>query len=436
MRAFCILVLAVSALAAPLRAGAQAQQPSAVIAEIHQAGSTRFADAQVAAASGLQPGDAVTRDQLQVAADRLAQLGIFSKVNYRFTTTGDKANKIVLEFQLADAPLVPVTFDNLPWFSDEELSATIRQQLPFFDGSAPKDGALLDTISAAISQLLEARGISGRLQHTVLARPESNDMTVQFHLDGPTPTIAALDYGDTLARTSSNLAERKNDLLNKPFSRFSIELFEFEQIRPLYLSTGNLRVNFAAPVAHIAGNPSQAPASNVSVQLPIDPGPVFHLSKLSWDGNHALDATALSALATVQPGELADGMKLQDLWQRVEDEYSHNGYIDAHVEPQPQFDDAAATVSYRVAITEGPQYHMGALVLTGLSPAAEGALRAAWQLAPGKVFDGAYVNNMFVRLEKPSSQIFGAIPLHYEKMGHFLRINEPAHTVDVLIDFQ
>jgi outer membrane protein assembly factor BamA len=436
MRQLCILVLAVSALAAPLRAGAQAQQPSAVIAEIHQAGSTRFADAQVAAASGLQPGDAVTRDQLQLAADRLAQLGIFSKVNYSFTISGDKANKIVLQFQLADAPLVPVTFDNLPWFTDEELSATIRQQLPFFDGGAPKDGALLDTISAAVSQLLEARGISGRLQRSVLARPENNDMTVQFHLDGPTPTIASLEYGDTLARTSSNLAERKNDLLNKPFSRFSIELFEFEQIRPLYLSTGNLRVNFAAPVAHITGNPSPAPAANVSVQLPIDPGPVYHLSKLNWDGNRALDTTALSALATVQPGELADGMKLQDLWQRVENEYSHNGYIDAHVEAQPQFDDAAATVSYRVAITEGPQYHMGGLVLTGLSPAAEGALRAAWQLAPEKVFDGTYVNNMFARLEKPSSQIFGSIPLHYEKMGHFLRINEPAHTVDVLIDFQ
>ena len=94
----------------------------------------------------------------------------------------------------------------------------------------------------------------------------------------------------------------------------------------------------------------------MSVQLPIDPGPVFHLSKLNWDGNHALEPQPLwAARATVQPGELADGMKLQDFWHRVENEYSHNGYIDAHVEAQPQFDDAAATVSYRVTITEGPQ---------------------------------------------------------------------------------
>jgi len=432
MRALCILVLAISALAAPLRAPAQAP-PSSVIAEIHQTGSTHYGDAQVAAASGLKLGDTVTREQLQAAADRLAQLGIFSRVNYRFTTRGDQ---IVLEFQLADAPLVPATFDNFPWFSDAELSAAIRQELPFFDGSVPPDGALLDTITAAISKLLQAHGISGSVEHILLAQPESDDMTVRFHINGPNITIASLDYGDTLAQASTELTARKTDLLNKPFSRFAIELFEFEHVRPLYLATGNLRVSFAAPVAHFTGDPNQPLPSSVSVQLPIDPGPIFHLSGLSWDGNRALDSTALSALATTKPGDLADGMQLAALWQRVESAYAHNGYINAHADPQPQFDNAAATVSYRVAITEGQQYRMGGLVLTGLSPTAEGVLRAVWQLAPGKTFDGAYVDSMFVKLEKPSSEIFGALPLHYEKLGHFLRVDETSHTVDVLIDFQ
>ncbi len=244
-------------------------------------------------------------------------------------------------------------------------------------------------------------------------------MTVQFHLNGPSLTIASLDYGDTLAQTSTWLAERKNDLLNKPFSRFSIELFEFEQVRPLYLSTGNLRVQFSAPVVRFAGGPKPPPASKVSVQIPIDPGPVFHLSGFTWDGNRALDAAALSSLSTVHPGELADGMQLAAFWQRVQSEYAHNGYINAQVEAQPQFDNAAATVSYHVAITEGQQYHMGALVVTGLSPTAEGVLRAVWQIAPGKVFDGAYADNMFAKLEKPSSAIFGALPIHYDKARPF-----------------
>jgi outer membrane protein assembly factor BamA len=432
MRALCIVALAVSALAVPPCALAQAP-PSSVIAEIHATGSNHYADEQVAAACGLKPGDAVTLEQLQAAADRLAQLGVFSKVNYRFATRGDK---IVLEFQLADAPTVPVTFDNFPWFTDEELSAAIRQDLPFFDGTAPQDGALLDTVAAAISKLIQSRGISGGVQHALLAQPSSNDMTVQFRLDGPALTIASLDYGDTLAQASTELAQRKTDVLNKPFSRFAIELFEFEHIRPLYLSTGNLRVNFAEPVVRFAGDPNHPPSSKVSVQIPIDPGPVFHLSGFTWDGNRALDAAALSSLSTVHPGELADGMQLAAFWQRLQSEYTHNGYINAQVEAQPQFDNVAATVSYHVAITEGQQYHMGALVVTGLSPTAEGVLRAVWQLAPGKVFDGAYADNMFAKLEKPSKEIFGSLPLHYEKLGHFLRADETTHTIDVLVDFQ
>ena len=81
-------------------------------------------------------------------------------------------------------------------------------------------------------------------------------MTVQFHLNGPSLTIASLDYGDTLAQTSTELAERKNDLLNKPFSRFAIELFEFEHVRPLYLSTGNLRVSSPRPSCALPATPS------------------------------------------------------------------------------------------------------------------------------------------------------------------------------------
>jgi len=433
MRALSILVLAIALVSAPPRAFAQAPPASSVIAEIHQTGSTRYHDAQVAAASGLKPGDAVTREQLQAAADRLAQIGIFSQVTYRFTTRGDK---IALEFLVVDAPVVPVTFDNFPWFSDEELSAAIREAVPFFDGTAPPDGLLLDTIATAISTLLQAHRIAGTVQHTLVAQPVSDGMTVQFRLEGPSLTIGSLDFGDSLAQHSAKLAERKQDLLNKPFSRFSIELFEYEQIRPLYLSNGHLRVNFPAPVARFVGDPNQPLPPSVSVELPIDPGPVFELAGVSWEGNHALDTKALNSLATVQTGELADGMKLAAYWQSVENEYAHAGYIHARVEPQPQFDAAAASVSYRVAIAEGPQYRMGALVITGLSPAAEGALRAVWQLPKGKIFDGTYADTMFAKLEKPTGQVFGSIPVHYAQLGHFLRVDDTSGAVDVLIDFQ
>lgn len=433
MRLVPIFVFMLLATAALPGARAQAPPASAVIAEIHATGSARYTDAQVAAAAGLKVGDTVTRDRLQAAADALVQIGIFSRVNYQFKSLG---SKIVVEFQLADAPAVPVSFDNFPWFSDEELSAAIRAAVPFYDGTAPDGGSLLDDIAAAVSQLLQAHGISGTIEHTLLAQPTSDGMTMQFSLNGPSLTVGSIAYDDSLAQASAQLQDRNQDLVGKPYSRFAIEVFLAEQVRPLYLLTGHLRVKFGAPIARFTGDPNQPLPSNVSVTLPVDPGPVFHLSGVSWSGNNALDSAALSSLFVFQPGELADGMKLADAWQRIEKEYGRRGYIHAKVEPQAQFDDAAATVSHRVAITEGPQYRMGRLVITGLSLDAETSVRSAWHLAPGQIFDGAYCDDMLAKLEKPTKDIFGPLPVHYTQLGHLLRDDDQARTVDVLIDFQ
>ena len=101
-----------------------------------------------------------------------------------------------------------------------------------------------------------------------------------------------------------------------------------------------------------------------------------------------------------------------------------------------QFDDAKATVAYNVKIVEGPQYRMGELVITGLSVDSERIVRNSWRLMPGQVFDNTYLEEMLSKLEKPTVAIFGDKPVHYEKMGHFLRINPANHVTDVLLDFQ
>src|SRR5713226_2386205 len=66
-------------------------------------GSKRFSEDQIAAATGLKVGETVHREDLQAAADHLAQLGLFSSVRYRFSSKGDN---VELEFQVEDAPTV------------------------------------------------------------------------------------------------------------------------------------------------------------------------------------------------------------------------------------------------------------------------------------------------------------------------------------------
>jgi len=104
-----------------------------------------------------------------------------------------------------------------------------------------------------------------------------------------------------------------------------------------------------------------------------------------------------------------------------------------NVDPVPQFDENAKCVSYAASITEGPQYRMGTLVLTGLSPEGERRIRAGWRIAPGAVFDeNAY--DQF--LDSGIKQAFAGLSVHYDRIGRFLQQDPKTGKVDVLIDFQ
>ena len=419
-------------LAACFHARAQTTPASFVVGEVHASGSHRYSDAQIAATAGLKPGDPISNQTLQDISDELAQLGVFSRVSFRFTA---KNNRATVNFELEDAPIVPVMFENFPWFTDQELSDEIRRAVPLFDGGAPRGGSLIDEITAALSAKLASRGIKSNIEHTLLTEPSSDDEIMQFRQDDVNFTIASLSFGDSAAQNSEKLRDRISDLVGKKFSRFAIELFEAEQLRPIYLSAGHIRVKLGAPVVHLNGDGQQG-QSTVDVQIPIEPGQVFRLSSAAWSGNMAIDAATLSRLVSVKPGDLADGMKLASGWQQIELEYGHRGYLDAKIAPVPKFDDASGTVRYDVTIVEGPQYRMGELVITGLSLDAERRLRNAWRLAPGQVFDKTFLDSTLSKLEKPTVAIFGDLPVHYGQMGHLLRTDPQNHVIDVLIDFR
>jgi hypothetical protein len=353
-------------------------------------------------------------------------------VNFRFTAKNSRAT---VNFELEDAPIMPVMFENFPWFTDQELSDEIRRAVPLFDGGAPRGGSLIDEITAALSAKLASRGIKANIEHTLLTEPSSSEEIMQFRQDSADFTIASLSFGDSGAQNSEKLHDRVSDLIGKKFSRFAIELFENEQLRPIYLSAGQIRVKFGAPVVHLNGDGQQG-QSTVDVQIPVEPGQVFRLSSAAWSGNMAIDAATLSRLVSVKPGDLADGMKLASGWQQIELEYGHRGYLDAKITPVPKFDDASGTVRYDVNIVEGPQYRMGELVITGLSLDAERRLRNAWRLAPGQVFDKTFLDSTLSKLEKPTVAIFGDLPVHYAQMGHLLRADPQSHVIDVLIDFR
>jgi outer membrane protein insertion porin family len=422
--------------AAPVVHASQQGQPApktSKIAAIAVTGTRKFTADQIASACGLKSGDVVSTEQIQAAADHLAALGLFSAVNYRFSSKGDA---ISLEFQVQEAHTVALSFDNFPWFTDDEIAAAIRQQVGLFTGDSPESGAMVEEIAGVLDKLLASRQIKGELTHQLVSSPAGEGLILQFRVDEPSLRIQSVQFGDPLATDSERLKDRVADIKGQPYSRFAIEVFENEQVRPLYASRGYLRAKIGPPQPHMTGNPDDPAASNIEVLIPISPGPLYSWNGASWKGNAAIASASLDAAVGIKTGEVADGVKIDLLWRDLQLEYGKRGYLDANFDAQPDFDDAAHRVSYRVNIVEGPPYRMGEMVVTGLSPDGEERLRRAWQLAPGQVFDNAYFEKLLGMLAKPRREIFGELPVHYTQFGHFLRPDTDRHTVDVLLDFK
>jgi outer membrane protein assembly factor BamA len=407
--------------------------PSSTIASVKITGAKKIPTDQIIAASGLKAGEVVTAAQIQDATNRLAALGVFSAVNFRYTSKGAA---IDLEFQIQEAPTYPMEFDNFPWFTAAEIGDAISSQVGLFTGEAPADGTIIDQMTAAIGNLLLSKNIKGSVTHQLLAAPVGDGMVMQFRVESLKLRVQSVQFGDSVATSSERLKDRVPDIKGQPYSLFATEVFENEQVRPLYASQGFLKAQIGPPQAQLIPDVNNPKETAVALSIPIVPGPVYSWKGVSWQGNMALPSTGLDSISDLKPGDLADGMKIEALWQKIETEYGRRGYLDMKLDAQPQIDDGTHQITYRVTIIEGPQYRMGELVITGLSLDAEKRLRQAWQISPGQIFDSGYYESRMKLLSKPSRDIFGELPVHYNDFGHLLRPDTSRHTVDVLMDFK
>jgi hypothetical protein len=252
-------------------------------------------EAQIGALSGLQTGMQVGRAELQTAADKLVGSGLFSTVKYDFKT---RADGVTLTFHVAESPRLPAYYDNFPWFGDSELNDAIRARLPFFDGTLPAGGSVVDEAAEAVRGLLAAHKLDFAVQHQVAANPLADGNIQQFSIEGSPLKIASLSFGDASLGTSSVVQSRLSDVVGKPYSRIAIDVFLAEQVRPVYWKQGYLQVNLGPPEVRLSGPPTEKLPPEIPVFVPVKPG-----QRLSHRG-HNLDRQqpAVVHLARFVPG--------------------------------------------------------------------------------------------------------------------------------------
>ncbi len=406
---------------------------TAALKEVHAEGLKTLTEPQLVQLTGLSIDSQVGRKDLQDSADILVRSGLFAKVNYSFSTKNDA---VIVTFKLEENPRLKVSYDNFPWFSDTELSDAIRKDLPFFDGTLPDSGAVVDLAANSLAAFLATHGTPVSVGHDVIVNPLAEGSLQQFHVEGIAPKIASMEFSDTNLTTHKAVLQHMAEIVHKPYSRMAIDIFLAEAIRPVYQQLGNLRATLGPAEVRLSGNPNQKLPEQIPILVPCNPGPVYQWQGVEWTGNSALSSLTLTNTVSMKPGDVANGLNIEGGWDKARDEYGHLGYLEVKLGPEPSFDDQNHKVSYKVSIVEGPQFKFNTMVITGMSLAGERLIRDAWPQKPGDVFDKKLFDQLLTRLEIHRETVFKDLPIHYDTVGHWLQTDPSKGSVDVLLDFK
>ena len=396
-------------------------------------GLKRLTRDQVAAMSGLQIGQVVDAQVLDTAAGELLKTGLFRKLSYRVHNNPN--NQAIVTFQLEESAVsLPVVFENFVWFTDEEIVAAIRRDVLYFNGTSPASGETPDKIAAALQRLLIEKHITGQVDYLPYVSKEKQELL--FTVKGARIPVCSLHFPGASVVAEADLVKASQALFKTDYSKKDIATFAPLNLLPLYRHRGYLRAEFQTPSATL--ETSAQCAGGVNVNIPVTEGAGYRWAKSIWDGNDKLSVEDLGTALGMNPGDIADGVKIDAGLKNIARAYAQRGYLTPTIKESAEFDDAASLVTYHFNINEGPRYFMGNLIITGLTAAEADELKSKWTLGANAVFDESHLEQFrqgplrdFMRAKVQRSRI-GARP----DVEVSERPDAQKSTVDVVIAFK
>ncbi len=300
-------------------------------------------------ASGLQIGQAVTKDDLNAAAQRLIDSGLFSTLRYRYIYRGEDLT-VIFTVEEQDVR-VPVVFDNFVWFSDEEIVRAIRSQLPRFNGTALPSGSDTAAIREGLRLLLHEKDVRSFVEVEEVTDPDTQAVTrFIVRAQGAVIPICGLRFPGAGFIPEFELLKTVKSLIGSNYSRSEVAETVDERLLPLYHRTGRLRAEFQTPTAQPIDHP-QCP-DGVIVSVPVSEGYSYTWDRAEWTGASLLTDEELDRLLGLTRGEVADSERIEAGLEKIRAAYRAKAKNHVQITGSPLFEDDLFRVVYRVTIVE------------------------------------------------------------------------------------
>ena len=198
--------------------------------------------------------------------------------------------------------------------------------------------------------------------------------------------VADFTISGTQTISATEIARITGNLVGSCFDEDTDELGE--RIRALFQDRGY----FAVEVKHVGfkpGDPLAIPKP-VTMDADVSEGPLYRLAEITFVDNHAISAARLRQAFPLKKGGVFSRGKVASGLESLRRLYGSRGFLDFTAIPETQ-PASNATMSLKISVQEGPQYHMGKLEIVAAKQSA-GRLRLQWKLPEGSVYDHTYLD--------------------------------------------
>jgi hypothetical protein len=322
---------------------------------------------------------------------------------------------------------IPCVFDNFVWFKDQEIIDEIRKVLPSFDGSAPEAGDSIDKIIAVLKRMLENKNQPREVEYAFFSGDGFYGPAHIFTARYAKIPVCRIIFQNSPPQLEIELQQAAKALVKKNYSKVITRSFVEGKAIQIYRKYGYLRAT-----ARIQAEIDQACENGVLVQVAVEPGLEYVWNKAVWTGAKAISAQSLDSAIELKPGDVVNGLKIDAGLRAVYIAYQKLGYVESQILPKPVFDDANKKITLDIAVTEGPQFRMGNLIIKGVPPKDVLRLKERWTLKTGDIYDGAYLGEFINKLV--------ADKLIYPDLAKLLTTEQKPDrqrlVIDIIIDFK
>lgn len=364
---------------------------------------TRFDDAAVRAFISIKPDDELSREALARDIRSMERSGRFSYASAD-VVAGTDGWSVTYIVELKPR-IRRISVDGAEYLTNRK----VRDLLELGPGD-PVDDALLATKAQLVKDHYRKRLYPYvELSWTIKVEPKTGVADVFIEVDeGRRAKIKAITFtGNEKLKTSSLrkvMQQKRRNIFSWITGSGTLDqdLLSADRVllRRAYTAEGYLDAKIGEPEIKSLDD------ERIEIVIPVEEGPRYRMGSVSLDGITLFDTSAVQALVTNQPGDVASSDALYDMTRKIRDYYSSRGYIETLVsyqlEPQEKPEDerigTEPVVDIGVKVREGHLAYIRNIRFRGNTKTRDKVLRREVTVYPGGVMNEVKLRNSENRL--------------------------------------